>query len=451
MNSRIMPGMKDVISVKTNGERRLEQKRLLLLNLKELYALFKETYPDCKISFSAFAKLRPKQCVLPGAPGTQYSSVCVCTIHQNVKLMLDAINIQKLTKNTDRPLANYKDCINEIICQDSSSDCYLDKCNKCPGSAKLIENLCKLLYDSLISHVQYSTWAGTDRSTLLTRVEKVDDFITELRSKLETLKSHSFIAKQQSLFITEKKQNLRDDEVIIMFDFSENYSYVCQEASQAFHFNNNQCTVFPTICYYKENDELKHKSYVYLTDSLKHDTAAVYSVQNILIPELKKNMKNLKKIIYMTDGAKQHFKNRYQITNLIHHEEDFGIKAEWHYSATAHGKSAYDGIGGTFKREAYRASLIAKPDNALLTAEALYKWAKSNFKKIEIFYFGKTYHEKMRRKLNKRFEIAQPVPEILKNHGFVINSGNKVLIKRYSTDKNGTEWWPDSSIKTNNK
>jgi len=162
-------------------------------------------------------------------------------------------------------------------------------------------------------------------------------------------------------------------------------------------------------------------------------------------------MKNLKKIIYMIDGAKQHFKNRYQIANLIHHEEDFGIKAEWHYSATAHGKSAYDGIGGTCKREAYRASLIAKPDNALLTAGTLYKWAKSNFKKIEIFYFGKTYHEKMRRKLNKRFEIAQPVPEILKNHGFVINSGNKDLIKRYSTDKNGTEWWPDSSIKTNNK
>jgi len=132
----------------------------------------------------------------------------------------------------------------------------------------------------LISHALYSTWAETDRSTLLTRVEKVDDFITELRSKLETLKSHSFIAKQQSFFITDKKQNLRDDEVIIMFDFSENYSYVCQEASQAFYFNNNQRTVFPTIYYYKENGELKHKSYVYLTDSLKHDTAAVYSVQN---------------------------------------------------------------------------------------------------------------------------------------------------------------------------
>jgi len=46
----------------------------------------------------------------------------------------------------------------------------------------------------------------------------------------------------------------------------------------------------------------------------------------------------------------------------------------------------------------------------------------------------------MKKKLNKRFEIAQPVSEILKNHGFVINFGNKVLIKRYSNDKNGTEW-----------
>jgi len=37
-----------------------------------------------------------------------------------------------------------------------------------------------------------------------------------------------------------------------MFDFSENYSCVCQDASQAFHFNNKQCTMFPIIYYYKK-------------------------------------------------------------------------------------------------------------------------------------------------------------------------------------------------------
>lgn len=38
--SRLMPGKKDFISIKENGVRRHEQKRLLLCNLRELYTLF---------------------------------------------------------------------------------------------------------------------------------------------------------------------------------------------------------------------------------------------------------------------------------------------------------------------------------------------------------------------------------------------------------------------------
>ena len=55
-------------------------------NLKEMYQLFKEKYPDKRIGFSKFADVRPKHCVLAGASGTY--SVCVCTIHQTVKLMM---------------------------------------------------------------------------------------------------------------------------------------------------------------------------------------------------------------------------------------------------------------------------------------------------------------------------------------------------------------------------
>jgi len=142
----------------------------------------------------------------------------------------------------------------------------------------------------------------------------------------------------------------------------------------------------------------------------------------------------------MTDGAKQHFKNKFQIANLVHHKHDFNIQAEWHYSATAHGKSAYDGIDATFKRETYKASLVAKPQDAILTSQVLFNWAKKHFKNIKIFYLKKTDHEKVKRKLKKRFETAPPVPQILKNHGFIIMGENKVLIKRYSNDTNGTLW-----------
>ena len=78
------------------------QKRLILGNLREIYQLFKERFPSQSVGFSKFAKLRPKHCVLAGASGTH--AVCVCTIHQNVKLMMVGGKIAELTADEDIPL-----------------------------------------------------------------------------------------------------------------------------------------------------------------------------------------------------------------------------------------------------------------------------------------------------------------------------------------------------------
>ncbi|KAJ8676861.1 hypothetical protein QAD02_012648 [Eretmocerus hayati] len=135
---------------------------------------------------------------------------------------------------------------------------------------------------------------------------------------------------------------------------------------------------------------------------------------------------------YMTDGAKQHFKSRFQMTNLLKHEENFGIAAEWHFGPTAHGKSGYDGLGATFKREAIRASLLAKPHQAMLTTKNLFDWAKVHFKNIQVFYYSKIEHERTTRHSNKRFDRAPAVPQIMKNHSFTIRSNTEMMIKRFS-------------------
>lgn len=161
------------------------------------------------------------------------------------------------------------------------------------------------------------------------------EFVEEFRNKFLLLKPHSFLSKQQSQFFSAKNANLEDGEILVVLDFSENYKYVAQDTSQDFHFNNTQGTVFPVVCYFKEasDNEIKHKSFVFLSESTRHDTAAVYTIQKILIPYLKKNM-DVKKIIYFSDGAKQHCKNKFQMKNLIHHEKDFGVRADWHVHAT---------------------------------------------------------------------------------------------------------------------
>ncbi|KYN21878.1 hypothetical protein ALC57_05740 [Trachymyrmex cornetzi] len=433
-NSRIMPGKKDVVSVKNENGRSLVQKRLLLLDLKGLFCLYKERNQDFPIGFSKFALLRPKECILPGASGTH--SVCVCIIHHNCKLLLDAIDIEKLTKNSENPIKNYKDVLRQITCEHPSENCYLGDCDECPSIANVCRYLLQLLDENNVHHVQFSAWAGTDRSTLQTRIVPTAEFVEEFSTKFQLLKPHSFLSKQQSQFFSAKKANLEDGEVLVVLDFSENYKYVAQDASQGFHFNNSQCTVFPVVCYFKEDFEIKHKSFVFLSESTRHDTAAVYTVQKMLIPYLKKNM-DIKKIIYFSDGAKQHFKNKFQMTNLIHHEKDFGVRADWHVHATAHGKGASDGVGALFKREAARNSLLLKPSDAILSVKKLVKWSKNYFTSITVIYYSRKMHEKEEKFLKKRFSEALPVPQILKNHGFIVQDNKKLLIKRYSISPHG--------------
>lgn len=382
-NSRIMPGIKDVISVKTDKDRKLIQKRLLLADLRGLFALYSKENLDCLVSFSKFAQLRPKHCILAGGNGTH--SVCVCTIHQNCKLMIDSVNFKNLTKDSEMILEDYKDCLRQILCEQPVENCYLGECDKCPGTMKLENHLKKLLEETGICNVQFSVWTNTDRSTLQTQIIPSSEFVDELCDKLIILKPHSFIAKEQSRFYQERKMSLKSGEVLIVLDFSENYKYVVQDASQGFHFNNSQCTVFPVVCYYNEGSKLTHKSFIFLSNSTLHDTAAVYTAQKILIPELKRIIPKLRRIIYFSDGAKQHFKNKYQMMNLMHHNDYFSVEAEWNCYATAHGKGPSDGVGAEFKKEAVHASLLCKPNDAIHTFEKFVDWAKRNSKSVDIF------------------------------------------------------------------
>ena len=113
-SSWLMTGVKDFVSVKQlDGKRVHIQKRLILSNLQEL---FKEKHPAASIGFSKFVELRPKHCILAGARGTH--SVCVCTIHQNIKLMLHALKLPS-------PFTSYQECLAWLTCNPATPGCHL--------------------------------------------------------------------------------------------------------------------------------------------------------------------------------------------------------------------------------------------------------------------------------------------------------------------------------------
>ena len=92
-------------------------------------------------------------------------------------------------------------------------------------------------------------------------------------------------------------------------------------------------------------------------------------------------------MIYFSDGASSHYKNCKNFANLCHYESDFnGIKAEWHFFATSHGKGPCDGVGGTVKRSAARASLQKPYNDQIMTPRQLFEYSKENVAGVHFHY-----------------------------------------------------------------
>ena len=205
------------------------------MSFKEVYQLFSEKYPNIRIGFSKFAELHPKECVFAGASGTH--CVCVCTIHQNVKLMIVRSHMDdlQLEDELETPIKNYKHALAKIQCNPFLPACPLGECKNCPGVAMLKEWLFQFFEIKEGEEIEYKQWTTTDRSQLQTFIQSTDEFIERFLGSLKTLSRQDFIAQEQAKHLDWKKSNISDGEFLVIGDFSENYAFIIQDAAQGYH------------------------------------------------------------------------------------------------------------------------------------------------------------------------------------------------------------------------
>ena len=115
--------------------------------------------------------------------------------------------------------------------------------------------------------------------------------------------------------------------------------------------------------------------------------------------------------------------------NLCHHQGDFGIAAEWHFSAISHGKGACDGLGGTLKRLAARASLQRPYNDQIMTPCQLFDWACSSIPSAHFDYCSNNEYELEQQ---KRFKQSRTIPGTRRLHSFVPLTLSEVRVRRYS-------------------
>lgn len=296
-NARMLPGKKDSVSVQTEEGKIQKQKMLVLYNLKELYEFFKMKHPEIKIGFSSFASLRPKWCVLAGAAGTH--TVCVCILHQNPKLKIQACDGR----------STISELMAHGVCSMVEEGCMMHTCGQCPGEEGLVNALENITPEK--DSIEYRQWVSTDRCTLMTIQEPRLDFISNLAADLFKLTQHHYIAKSQSNYFTTSKEEMNDHEAIVQLDYSENFTMVYQDAIQSSYFDGRQATVHPYVVYFKNNGLLDSKSYCVISNHMQHDSTAVSIFNQKIVADIKNNLPWLTLLHYWSDGSAAQYKNRF--------------------------------------------------------------------------------------------------------------------------------------------
>lgn len=150
---------------------------------------------------------------------------------------------------------------------------------------------------------------------------------------------------------------------------------------------------------------------------------------------LRSEFETIDKITFFSDGAASQYKNKKNFYNVCLFEGEFGIKAEWHFFATSHGKSACDGIGGAFKRLARAASLQRTLCERISTALELYEWSIKRKSTMSFVYCNGTEYAKVANELKNRYNDVKTVVGTRSFHSYVPLDNKTMELRRYSTSK----------------
>lgn len=149
-------------------------------------------------------------------------------------------------------------------------------------------------------------------------------------------------------------------------------------------------------------------------------------------------MLNKSKVIFKSDGAAAHYKNK-KNASLCNFKKIHGLEAEWHFFATSHGKGPCDAIGGTLKRMAKRASLAKYYGNTIATPRELFDWAVKQtdtcITKLNFCYISNEQYVKMSEELVELFDKVKTVPGTQKYHCFMPISDTQIAAKRYTNSE----------------
>lgn len=348
-NTRMTAGKKDTKTFKKTKY----QKRFLLQSLKRLYT--KYVAEGGKASFSTFRRNKP---IYVKRPKLSDRDTCVCIKHNN--LSQKAIKLHKLRVIETH---NLEELVTSVACNIDSYECMYNKCTSCKAKKPLLnvevtdESECSWL-EWQCKQYEYTkqNGDGTKNSQITkkyvneTRTGTLSELISLFTTELLLFKTHFFNIHYQYSKYREVIDNLHENELGILVDFSENYQCKLFCEIQAMHFGASrvQITLHTGVIYSKDYEP---QSFVSISPNNDHNPGAIWAHLQPVVDYVKITFPKVNVLHFFSDGPTTQYrqkKNFYQLSQLL--DQNGFSYGTWSFFEAAHGKGAADGVGGAIKR-----------------------------------------------------------------------------------------------------
>lgn len=425
--SRASPNAKDFVVVKQNGERKRISVKHLMFPIKEVHGMFCLENPDEKIGLSKFSSLRPNNVL---SCQKMPHNVCCCQIHENMRGCLKAL--QK-SDPCFEDLMTDNAMHKNFVCDDSTEDCFLNRCGSCNSSARL-KNKASVVMNPL-GMISWSKWVKAnkqvydDHKALYCNIEKVKktdsikNLLEEIYDQATEYLDHQFIKMMQSQSSSEMIQEAKNpdsDLAVICCDFAEKFKCCQQNATQSAHYGQTPVSIFTVAIYHRQFIPM-----IIASDYEKHTKDCVLAYLDEVFDSLPSTVKTVE---IWSDNATSQFKNQFIMEGIKSFQDRRNIIIKWNFYAAMHGKSVVDGIGGAVKR--YVKERILGQALSVKSAEDFVNVATSMDIKVLLMNTSVIEERNVTIGLAKIVKNSKKVNDIKKNHCFSIQEkkvGKNVL------------------------
>ena len=195
--------------------------------------------------------------------------------------------------------------------------------------------------------------------TLVYKETSSAELVSYLKPKLQDFVRHVFVAKWDDEQFKNCLANFRDDTIVSVIDFAENYSFEVQNEVQSMHWFSYQITILVHITWVRnpapdptdESTKNIMQYHFYISDDRKHDSYFVQHCLQLHWDSVVESGFTPKNHWIWSDGCAGQFKSRIPWYFVSRYPEiTNGCNCMWSFFGSGHGKGPHDGAGAVLKR-----------------------------------------------------------------------------------------------------